>query len=70
MLGISPFIRVNTAPMKLQEETTDKLARAVLATVIFVDQRFQQGRPILLPHAVSVFLDNYPQGKDNEELYL
>ena len=56
--------------MKLQEETTDKLTRAVLATVIFVAQRFQQERALLLPHAVSVFLDNYPRAKDNEELYL
>ena len=28
------------------------------------------GKGFLLPHAVSIFLDNYPQAKDNKELYL
>ena len=56
--------------MKLHEESTDELTRAVLVTVIFVAQKLQQERALLLPHAVSVFLDNCPQAKDNKELYL
>ena len=46
--------------MKLYEETTDKLTRAVLAIVA---QEFQQERALLLTCTVSVFLDNC---KDNE----
>ena len=49
--------------MKLHEETTHELTRAVLATVA---QKLQQERALLLPHAVSIFLDNCPQAKDNE----
>ena len=45
------------------EETTHELTRAVLATVA---QKLQQERALLLPHAVSSFLDNCPQAKDNE----
>ena len=56
--------------MKLHEKSTDELTKAVLATVIFVAQKLQQERALLLPHVVSVFLDNCPQAKDNEELYL
>ena len=56
--------------MKLHEESTDKLTRAVLAIVIFVAQKLQQERALLFPHVVSVFLENCPQAKDNEELYL
>ena len=54
----------------MHKETKDELTRAVLAAVIFVAQKFQQERAFLLPHAVSVFPDNYPQAKDNKGLYL
>ena len=47
------------------EETTHELTRAVLATVA---QKLQQERALLLPHAVSCFLDNCLQAKDNEEM--
>ena len=49
--------------MKLHEETTDELTRAVLATVA---KKLQQERALLLPRAGFVFLDNCPQAKDNE----
>ena len=49
--------------MKLLEETTDELTRAVLATVA---KKLQQERALLLPRAGFVFLDNCPQAKDNE----
>ena len=52
--------------MKLHEETTDELTRAVLATVA---QKLQQERA-LLPCTVSIILDSCPQAMDNEELYL
>ena len=54
----------------MENEIADELTRVTLAIVIFVTQKFQQVRAFLLPHAVSIFLDIYPQAKDNEELYL
>ena len=33
-------------------------------------QELPAGKSFLLPHVVSVFPDNYPQAKDNKELYL
>ena len=47
-----------------------KLTRAILATVLFVAKNFQQGRALLLPHCVRVFLDNCPPAKDNDDPHL
>ena len=45
--------------MKFLEEAIDELTKALgLATVIFEAQKLQQERALLLPHAVSLFLDN------------
>ena len=55
---------------KLKDETVSKLTRAILATVLFVAKNFQQGRALLLPHCVRVFLDNCPPAKDNDDPHL
>ena len=55
---------------KLKDETVSELTRAILATVLFVAKNFQQGRALLLPHCVRVFLDNYPPAKDSDDLHL
>ena len=62
-----PQSDVSLWKMKLYEEITDELTRVVLAGY---SQKLQQERAVLLPHAVSVFLDNYPHAKDYKELYL
>ena len=56
----------------IKDENTNELTRAILATVIFVAKKLQQDRALLLPQAVTVFLDNYPPSQDvlPEELYL
>ena len=50
--------------MKMCDDNTNELTRAVLATVIFVAKKLQQDRA-LLPHVVTVFLDHYCQARDN-----
>lgn len=53
----------------MSDENTDELTRAVLATVIFVAKKLSQDRALLLPHAVSFFLDSYLHSAETE-LYL
>ena len=45
---------------KKSDENTDELTRAILETVLFVAIKLQQGRALLLPQAVTIFLANYP----------
>ena len=44
---------------KIKDENTNELTRAILAAVIFVADKLRQDRAVLLPHAVSVFLEKY-----------
>ncbi len=53
---------------KLADENTNELTRAILATVLFVGKKIQKDRAILLPHAVAIFLENYPH--DDDDFYL
>ncbi|SMN12415.1 hypothetical protein SPBRAN_865 [uncultured Candidatus Thioglobus sp.] len=53
---------------KLADENTNELTRAILATVLFVGKKIQKDRAILLPHAVTVFLENYSH--DDDDFYL
>ena len=55
---------------KIKDETVNELTRAVMTTVLFVAGSFQQGRALLLPQCVTVFLGSYPPAKDNDDLYL
>lgn len=55
---------------KMTDENTDELTRAILATVIFVAEKLQQERALLLPQAVTVFLGNYPSPEQDLELEL
>ena len=54
---------------KMSDENTDELTRAVLATIIFVAKKLSQDRALLLPQAVSFFLDSYPHSAETD-LYL
>ena len=56
--------------MTSHNTATTELTRAVLASVVFAAKLLQQDRALLLSQAVSVFLNNYPPAKDNEDLYL
>ncbi len=51
---------------KITDENTNELTKAILATVIFVVHKLQQERALLLPQAVSVFLENYPHQSQEE----
>ena len=62
-----PQSDVSVWKMKLHKEITDELTKVVLAGY---SQKLQQERAVLLPHAVSVFLDNYSHAKEYKELYL
>ena len=44
---------------KIKDEIANELTRAILAAVIFVADKLSQDRAVLLPHAVSVFLEKY-----------
>lgn len=44
----------------MREENTDEVTKAILTTVLFVAQKLLEERALLLPQAVTVFLDNYP----------
>ena len=42
---------------KIKDGNTNELTRAILAAVILVADKLRQDRAVLLPHAVSVFLE-------------
>ena len=44
---------------KIKDGNTNELTRAILAAVILVADKLRQDRAVLLPHAVSVFLEKY-----------
>ena len=52
-------LNISLWEMKLDDETIDELTRAVLVTVIFVAKKLHKDMALLLPHAVTVFLENY-----------
>ena len=47
---------MNMWDRKIKDETVNELTRAVMTTVLFVTESFQQGRALLLPQCVTVFL--------------
>ena len=53
---------------QLEDENTNQLTKAILATVVFIAKKFQQSRALLLPQAVTVFLSKYPHA--DEEVHL
>ncbi len=54
----------------MRDENTNELTRAILATVIFVAKILHQDRALLLPQAVTIFLDNSPSFSEEQYLEL
>ena len=55
---------------RISDENTDELTRAVLITVIFVGRSLQHNNALHLPQEVTVFTENYHQGKRSRNLCL